>query len=87
MTTRHQAFPRMLITAAVAVGLGVGAAPNATSDDQDLTPFSKLSCTCPPATPADSTDLPARIHRGMREGFAAELPGLPPATRVTVAPA
>lgn len=86
MTTRHQAIPRMFIAAAVAVGLGVGAAPDAASDDLDLTPFSKLSCTCRSATPADSTDLLARIHRGLREGFAAELPGLPPAARASVTP-
>lgn len=78
MTTRQQAVAKALIAGALALGFGVYSAAPAGADELDPNPFSKLKCSCHNTIPPDSPALLAEIHRGMREGFAAQVPGLPP---------
>ncbi len=81
MTTRHHGIAKTLITAALTFGLCFADAAPAGADDPDANPFSKLSCSCHETAPAGSPALMEEIHRGLQEGLAAWLPGLPAATR------
>lgn len=76
MTRRH-VIARTLIAAALALGFFVDQAAPASADDTDLSPFRTLSCSCHEAAPAGSPALMDEIRRGMREGHAAWLAGLP----------
>lgn len=71
---------KTLISGAIVLGSWVmGAAPAiADANTTDTSPFSGLHCDCQPAP----TEGPARqaIDRGLREGLAASLPGLPAPT-------
>ena len=72
---------KILVSAAIAVGsCVVGAAP-ATADPNAIgtnpNPFSGLSCNCRQTAPAGSPAATEEINRGIREGLAARLPGLP----------
>ena len=81
LTTRHHGIAGTLISAALALGLCVAEAVPASADDPDVNPFRNLSCSCHQTAPAGSQALMEEIHRGLRDGQAAWLSGLPAATR------
>lgn len=81
MTTRHHGIAGTLISTALALGVCVAEATPAGADDPDANPFSKLSCSCHETAPAGSQALMEEIHRGLRDGQAAWLSGLPAAAR------
>jgi hypothetical protein len=90
MTTQHhQVITKILVSAAIALGSCVGAAPPASADPNpigtdpaDPNPFGGLSCnSCQETAPPGSPALREEIERGLREGHSARLPGLPPPTQ------
>jgi hypothetical protein len=76
---------KILASAAIVVGSLVGGAAQASADPNafgaDPNPFSGFSCSRQETAPADSPARSAEINRGLREGHAAWLPGLPAPTR------
>ncbi|OBB65526.1 MULTISPECIES: hypothetical protein [unclassified Mycobacterium] len=62
---KNRATTRMLVYAAIAVGLGLVAAGPAGADPS---PFSTLSCGCPETAPAGSPARGDEITRGIRAG-------------------
>ena len=81
MTARRQVIGKVSIAAVLAFGLCVAQGAPAGADDFDQNPFSGLSCNCHKATPADAPAPLGEVHRGLREGYTAWLPGLPAVTR------
>ena len=80
-TQHHQVITKILISAAIALGLWVAGATPASADPNpvgtDPNPFGGLSCSCRESAPASSPELREEIERGIREGLSADLPGLP----------
>jgi hypothetical protein len=80
MTTQHKVITKMLVSTAIAVGLGIGGAAVASADpspnNASPNPYGGLHSTQGPA-PVGNGDLTAQIDQGLREGHSAWLPGLP----------
>jgi hypothetical protein len=78
MTTQpHQVITKILIGAAVAVGVYVGGAAPVRADGNPIggapNPFGGLSCSCRETAPPGSPALREGINRGIREGRTAWL--------------
>ncbi|WP_082977236.1 hypothetical protein [Mycobacterium sp. 852002-50816_SCH5313054-b] len=73
---------KMLGGFAVAAGCCVAATAPAHADPDavgaDPNPFGTLRCGCPETAPPGSAERRDEIARGIREGLAAWVPGLPP---------
>jgi hypothetical protein len=82
-TQHHQVITKILISAAIALGLWVAGATPASADPNpnpigtDPNPFGGLSCSCREPAPPGSPELREEIERGIREGLSADVPGLP----------
>jgi hypothetical protein len=76
---------KTLISAAIALGAGVGLPALASADPNPANtspnPYSGLRCNCRETAPADGPAVRAEIHRGNQEGLSASLPGLPQPTQ------
>jgi hypothetical protein len=72
---------KILVSTAIGFGALIGAAAPASADatpaSTNPSPFSGLSCNCRETAPAGSPTATSDIHRGIREGLSAALPGLP----------
>jgi hypothetical protein len=81
MTTQHM-ITKILVSAAIALGSGVGIAAPASADPNpsgtDPNPFGALSCSCREGTAPAGSPAPGDIERGIRAGLVA---GLPPLTQ------
>jgi hypothetical protein len=70
-----------MASAAIALGVGLGAAAPASAEPNpastDPNPFGTLGCSCRETAPAGGQALKAEIDRGIQEGRSAILPGLP----------
>ena len=75
---------KALISAAIALGSGVGLSAPASADPNPANtgpnPYSILSCSCRETAP-DSPAVREEIRRGNQEGLSASLPGLPQPTQ------
>jgi hypothetical protein len=67
------AITKVLVSIVIAVGSAVAVAAPASATNPN--PFGDLSCNCRGATPAQSE----QINRGIRDGLAVVVPGLPAA--------
>ncbi len=69
---------KILVSAVVAVGVCISGAAPASADSNPAStapnPFSTLSCNCRESAPAG--DPTEGIHRGLRDGLSASVPGL-----------
>ncbi len=67
---------------AIAAGCCVAGAAAAHADPDavgaDSNPYGTLRCGCPETSSADDAEGRNEITRGIREGLAARVPGLPP---------
>jgi hypothetical protein len=82
----HTVITKILVSTAIALGLGVAGATPASADPNavgtDPNPFGTIRCSCQETAPADSPALRDEINRGYREGLSVAVPGLPaPAQR------
>jgi hypothetical protein len=81
ITNHHRLIAKILVSTAIGFGaLIVAAAPasaNTNAASPDPNPFSTLSCSCQKTAPAGGPASTAEIDRGIRNGLAAALPGLP----------
>lgn len=81
MTTQHhKVITKILASAVIAAGLGVGGAAVASADpnpnNTSPNPYGGLRSSQGPA-PTGSPDLTAQIDQGLQQGHTAWLPGLP----------
>jgi len=78
---RRRVITKVLVSAAIALGAGLVAAAPAAADphaiDTSPNPFGVLGCNCRQTAPADSPQSRQEISRGIREGLAVSVPGLP----------
>lgn len=77
MTTQHhQLITKILIGAAIALGVYVGGAAPVRADGNPIgsapNPFGGLSCNCRETNPPGSPALKDEIERGLRQGRASE---------------
>jgi hypothetical protein len=76
---------KTLVSAAIALGSGVGLAEPASADptpaNADPNPYGILSCNCQETAPPGSPAVREEIHRGNQEGLSVSLPGLPQPTQ------
>jgi hypothetical protein len=81
----RRVITKMLVSGAVALGAWVVAAAPASADSNPASanpnPFATLSCACHENAPAGSPLRKDEIARGIAEGRAAPLPGIPAPTQ------
>ena len=70
---------KILVSAAIALGscVGLAAPAGAEPNPANPNPYDGLRCSCHETAPAGSPALREEIDRGLREGHAAQLSGLP----------
>jgi hypothetical protein len=82
-TQHHKVITKILISAAITLGLWAAGATPASADPNpntvgtDPNPFGGLSCNCRETAPAGGPERKEQIDRGIREGLSARSPGLP----------
>jgi hypothetical protein len=81
----HRPMITKILVGAIALCSCVGVAASANADPNPVNtgpdPYAGLRCDCREAAPPDSPALRAEIDRGLREGWSALAPGLPPPGR------
>jgi hypothetical protein len=77
----HRPIITKILVSVVALWSYIAGAATVSADpnpvDTGPNPYGTLSCECRETTPADGPAQQADIHRGLREGHSAWLPGLP----------
>ena len=79
-TQHHKVITKILVSAAITLGLWIAGAtparadPNPNTVGTDPNPFGGLSCNCQETAPAGSPERRKEIDRGIREGLSARSP-------------